>query len=278
MDPVVKALWYIEGNFTRDISLEDIAEVAGVSRFHLTRAFGEAMAMPVMRYLRSRRLTEAARTLADGAPDILSVALDAGYGSHEAFTRAFRDRFGLTPEAVRENGRSDTLALVEPRLMQDKTATRLDEPTLADRGPMLFAGIGQRYEYGPAMDGIPAQWQRFQPLIGHVPSGKDDGSAYGVVTAADENGFDYVCAVEVRDFSGADASMARVRVAAQRYAIFARGDHISNMRNVIGAIMKDWLPNSGREMADAPMIEYYGPEFDPVTGNGGWEIWIPLKS
>ena len=54
-----------------------------------------------MRYARARRLTEAARVLAKGAPDILNVALEADYGSHEAFTRAFRDHFGMTPEAVR---------------------------------------------------------------------------------------------------------------------------------------------------------------------------------
>ena len=57
-----------------------------------------------MRYVRGRRLTEAAKALSNGAPDILSVALDAGYGSHEAFTRAFRDEFGVTPETIRAQG------------------------------------------------------------------------------------------------------------------------------------------------------------------------------
>lgn len=54
-----------------------------------------------MQYVRERRLTEAARTSANGAPDILNVALNAGCNSHEAFTRAFRDHFGITPEALR---------------------------------------------------------------------------------------------------------------------------------------------------------------------------------
>jgi AraC family transcriptional regulator len=101
MNPVEKALWYIESHFADEISLDDVARVAGVSRFHLVRAFQAATGRPVMRHVRGRRLTEAARVLADGAPDILAVALDAGYGSHEAFTRGFRDQFGLPPEAVR---------------------------------------------------------------------------------------------------------------------------------------------------------------------------------
>src|SRR5271168_4403298 len=101
MSPAQKALWFIESHLAEPITLDEISAVAEVSRFHLVRAFGEATGFSVMRYVRARRLTEAARSLAAGAPDILSLALDADYGSHEAFTRAFRDQFGLTPETVR---------------------------------------------------------------------------------------------------------------------------------------------------------------------------------
>src|SRR5690606_28886374 len=100
MNPVGKALWYIERHFAEDLSLEEVANFADVSRYHLTRAFGVATGHSIMRYVRGRRLTEAARSLASGAPDILAVALEAGYGSHEAFTRAFHDQFGRTPEQV----------------------------------------------------------------------------------------------------------------------------------------------------------------------------------
>jgi len=79
------------------LTLEDIARSCHVSAFHLTRAFSAALGISLMRYVRARRLSEAARQLAQGAEDILCVALDAGYGSHEAFTRAFREQFALAP-------------------------------------------------------------------------------------------------------------------------------------------------------------------------------------
>jgi len=101
MNPAQKALWFIESHLAGALTLDEIAGVAGVSRFHLVRAFAAATGLSVMRYVRARRLTEAAHALAGGAPDILELALDADYGSHEAFTRAFRDHFGVTPEAVR---------------------------------------------------------------------------------------------------------------------------------------------------------------------------------
>src|SRR5438034_9522277 len=105
MNPAQKALWYIEGHLDDALTLDKIAGIGGVSRFHMVRAFAEVTGLSVMRYVRARRLSEAARALAGGAPDILTLALDADYGSHEAFTRAFRDHFGVTPETVRSSTR-----------------------------------------------------------------------------------------------------------------------------------------------------------------------------
>lgn len=97
-----KALWIIERNMDRSLSLNSIARACGVSRSHLAHAFGTATGLTVMKYLRARRLSRAAYALANGAPNILAVALDAGYSSHEAFTRAFREHFSMPPERLRE--------------------------------------------------------------------------------------------------------------------------------------------------------------------------------
>src|SRR5258708_12838936 len=107
-----KALWVMERNSERSLTLNTIASACGVSRSHLAFAFGTATGLPVMKYLRARRLSDAARALADGAPDILAIALDARYGSHEAFTRAFREQFAVTPELVRHPPPTDTPALL----------------------------------------------------------------------------------------------------------------------------------------------------------------------
>ncbi len=63
MSPVSKALWYIENNFAGEITLDEIARVAGVSRYHISRAFAEALGRPITLYVRGRRLTEAAKAL-----------------------------------------------------------------------------------------------------------------------------------------------------------------------------------------------------------------------
>jgi len=228
-----------------------------------------------MQYVRARRLSEAARALAAGAPDILSVALEAGYGSHEAFTRAFRDRFGVTPEAVRAERNVATLSLVEPIKMDERMLTTLEPPRFENGKTQLIAGLSERYD-GDSSKAIPAQWQRFMPYIGNIP-GQIGRTAYGVCCNSDEEGnFDYICGVEVADFSELPPELARLRIAARRYAVFTHRDHISTIRRTVNTIWNKWLPESGYEVADAPDFERYGPEFNPETGTGGVEIWIPL--
>src|SRR5712672_4034674 len=145
MNPALKALWYIESHLGDALTLDEIAVIGGVSRFHMVRAFAAATGLSVMRYVRARRLSEAARALAGGAPDILNLALEADYGSHEAFTRAFRDHFGVTPEAVRNSMRLDHIKLQEPILMDSTLTDNLQAPRFQTGKPLLVAGIGERY-------------------------------------------------------------------------------------------------------------------------------------
>src|SRR5260370_9832685 len=163
MNAVGKAIWFIEIHFSGDISLDDIARSAGVSRYHVVRRFGFETGHSVMPYVRGRPLSEAAQSLARGAPDILAVALDAGYGSHEAFTRAFREQFGLTPEAVRTQGHLRNIELVEPIKMDETLIADLKPARFENGWPVLIAGLGERYT-SETSKAIPAQWQQQSPL------------------------------------------------------------------------------------------------------------------
>lgn len=273
--PVEKVLWFIESHYGREVTLDEISEVACVSRYHLSRMFAMTMGIPIMRYLRARRLSEAARALINGAPDILSVALDVGYGSHEAFTRAFREQFGVTPESVRTQKDLSSLRLMEAITMEGKLLEVLESRLEVGR-VLLVSGIGSRYSCDDT-GGIAAQWQRFVPHLGNI-AGQVGRKAYGVMCNFDEGGtFDYICGVEVKDFARVLAEWSRVRIPAQEYAVFTHRGHISTIRSTWTTIWNRWLPDSGREVEDAPNFELYGEEFDSVTGRGPVEIWLPLK-
>jgi AraC family transcriptional regulator len=277
MNPVMKALWFIERHFATNITLEDIARAAGVSRFHMTRSFGAATNRSIMRYVRARRLSEAAKTLLNGARDILSVSLDASYSSHEAFTRAFRSEFGLTPEAVRAQGKGAKLELVEPIKLDDTLAIRLDSPRFEKGERLLMAGLRERYTC-EASAAVPSQWQRFLPHLGHMPR-QIGGAAYGVRCNDDDAGnFDYICGVAVKDFAGISATWTRLRIPEQNYAVFRHLDHVSTIRRAWNAIWNSWLPASAYEAVDAPVFERYDKQFNSTTGQGGFELWIAIQA
>jgi predicted transcriptional regulator YdeE len=123
---------------------------------------------------------------------------------------------------------------------------------------------------------IPSQWQRFMPHVGNIP-GQIDQVAFGVRWNGDEEGnFDYLCGIEVSDFSTVPAELAHLRIPAQKYAVFSHREHISTIRSAWVTIWNNWLPASGHELIDAPDFERDGPEFDTRTGTGGFEILVPI--
>lgn len=275
--PVEKALWLIESRLDSETSLAEIAEAAGVSRFHLSRAFGVATGHSVMSYLRRRRLSRAAQRLTEPASIILNVALDAGYGSHEAFTRAFRDQFGITPEAVRAQGHTGNIELVAAIGVDSGAFAELEAPRREIGEALLIAGLGERYSF-ETNQGIPFQWQRFRPYIGNVP-GQIGGTTYGVCCNADAAGsFEYLAGVAVANFADVPAELRRIRIPGQEYVVFRHRGHVSGLRRCVYTIWNRWLPASGHEIADSPDFELYGEDFDSTVGTGTIEIWLPIRT
>jgi AraC family transcriptional regulator len=275
---VEKALWTIERNLDRALTLAELADACGASHFHLAHAFGQATGISVMQYVRARRLTEAAESLAAGnAPDILSLALDAGYGSHEAFSRAFRAQFGTTPEKVRKTGDVENLAMTRAAKLPKKTNAVLQPPRFVSGDPMLVVGLAERHSFG-ATQGIPAQWQRFMKHYAEIPD-KAQPIPLGISANMDDDGnFEYMAAVQVTKVSDLPKELRQWRIPAQHYAVFRHDAHVSTIGQTYEAIWNEWLPAHGRRVANGPAIERHLETFDPRTGLGGVEIWIPLET
>ena len=277
MSVVAKMLWVLESRFREPLGLDELASVTGLSKSYLSRIFPLVTGYSVTGYIRARRLSEAARILAEGAPDILSVALEAGYGSHEAFTRAFRDQFGVTPQTIRNRRSLEGIMLVEPLRMDIETPTAIQEPHFENRPQMHFAGIAETHPMDmPA--GIPNQWQRFQPYIGNV-DGAISGVTYGIVGAIGGDGsFEYIVAVQMRDGAEPPPELKLVTVPALRWARFVHKGDLSTLRQTIGGA-EQWLSRNGYQASEETysFLEYYGPAFDPRSGSGDVEIWFGLK-
>lgn len=276
MKGIEKAIWYIENNYRKGVSLDEIAEIAGVSRYHLSRMFCYSVGLPISRYIRLRRLSRAAIALSLGEPDILDLALSIGYNSHEAFSRAFKDYFNKTPEQVRNSRHLNDLTLLEPKQMERTNTISLPEPRFEDSSKRLeITGISRHYPFD-AVAAIPDQWQSFAPLIARI-STTQNPTTYGVIYNNGDDSFDYLSGTEVTKDSSNPDNLVTIDIGPNRYAVFQHTGHVATLRDTCDAIWSDWLPTSGKTVIEAPWFERYGEQFDPRTGEGGLEVWIPIS-
>jgi predicted transcriptional regulator YdeE len=154
------------------------------------------------------------------------------------------------------------LAELTPRFEQGRT--------------MLLAGLRRHHEFAESVRGLPDQWHEFMrldPIAGQI--GK---TAYGVMCGADpdKQTLEYMCGVEVEGFENLPAGLGRMRVPAQRYAVFTHADNVATIRTTWEGILNGWLPKSGFKSAQTPDFEVYDASFNGETGEGGVEIWIGI--
>ncbi|MGB0920510.1 MAG: AraC family transcriptional regulator [Alphaproteobacteria bacterium] len=278
MGTIEKAVWYLETHLENSVTLDDVATIADVSRFHLTRAFGYAVGCTPITYLRRRRLSEAAKALATGSDTILNVALQFDYNSHEAFTRAFRDQFGITPTDIRRNGSVQSLALTAPYYRSSQTMKHMAPARIATMPDLHFAGLPHQYAETGSPE-IPGQWLKFAPHIGTIPNQKGH-TTFGLCFEGDGTNFlNYVAAVET-DGAATDLppELKAFHIEAQTYAVFWHGEHVSAAAESWGAIFSNWLPAATYTPQDAPSFERYDDRFNPMTGHGGFELWLPVQA
>jgi AraC family transcriptional regulator len=269
-----KTVWIIERNMDRPLTLEGLAEANGVSRTHLARAFCAAVGKPVVAYLRARRLSLAAAALAKGAPDILQVALDAGYASHEAFSRAFRDQFEATPEGVRERGSTAGLDLTMPIDLSRSGAGEQPRCRILEEPVIRVVGLEAAFPKGPSL-AIASLWQRFTPHMDAIPAKKEAMPVGVTYNFREDGGFDYLAALEVSRFGDTPSELREMEIPARSYAVFTHAGHIARIQETFRTIWDEMLPAMNVKPAEAPSLERHRPAFNPLTGEGGVEVWIP---
>ena len=82
----------------------------------------------------------------------------------------------------------------------------------------------------------------------------------------------------MKDAKALAAEFATVRLPAREYAVSTHRDNVSGIGKTIDKIWNVWLPQAAIKVASAPCFERYTEEFDPKTGMGGMEIWLPLEA
>lgn len=167
---------------------------------------------------------------------------------------------------------------MQPAQMRTSSAAEREAPRVENSRPLLIAGLRSHFREEPSM-GTPELWQQFVPHLGRI-AGQVGRTAYGLCFLL-PNGVDYLAGVEVSGFAGLPSDFATVNLAAKKYLIFPHREHVLKLHLTCQGI-SEWLPASGDEAAKTPgtpdFFERYTEEFDPRTGMGGIEVWIPIKA
>lgn len=284
-DRLGRAVDYLEARLDGSLGPAEAgaaAEAAGWSKWHFMRLFQAASGMPVAEYVRSRRLARAARTIAGDNCSILEIALESGYESQAAFTRAFTRCFGLAPTAYRRAcaaGRAPRIRLqepFEPRLPFEapEPMVRLEEtPALDLLGVSTMTSV-HAYE---SFKELPLFWDDWmhRRRWRELPLPPMERPLYGICGPTVDAEFEYAICVEAPASISPPPGWKRFTLRAGPRAIFsAEGELPAAVQGATLAAYAKWLPASGMERGEGWDIEVYYPG-DPGSPCRS-EVRIPL--
>lgn len=287
-------LRHIDAHLAEPLELAPLAEVANFSAYHFHRLFAAWMGVTLGDYVQRRRIEIAAQRLAaQPRLAVLEVALDVGFGSGEAFARAFKKRLGLTPSAWRERAlqrRNSNLDQVDGSFDQAPPAPSFNNVSTANEGAIAMnvtirefpaAEVAYlRYEgrYGPPL----GEFWRGQVMPWVAQLGLMGREMYGIghddPSVADPERCRYDACVALPDGFVGPGGMLRTTLPGGRYActpFFGRAETIGATWT---ALLRDWLPQSGWQLDARPCFEHYPADarHEPATGAFECAICVPV--
>ena len=281
-----RAITFIEDNLAEDLRPNVIAREAGMSIWHFQRIFSAALGQPVMDYVRRRRLSRAVEALRSSRRPLTDISLDSGFQSQEAFTRAFKAMFGVTPGLCRKSlGKG--LALQSAPLLTAELLFHLHHcitmtPSIEMQPSRLVVGIERPFisALSPKRNNhivIPQLWQDFSERIESIPHRAND-LLFGAISCdeGEDGRCRYLACVEVTSADEIPMGMISRELAGGRFAVFTHKGPMQRFDRTVGYVYGSWLPRSGQQLRDASEIEIYGEKFDPVSSESEMEYALPI--
>jgi AraC family transcriptional regulator len=261
-----------------------IAARMGTTEHHLRRMFASLAEMPLSEYVRRRRMSLAAADLVGSDDDLLTIGVRYGYGSSEAFGRAFRAVHGVGPGDVRRHGgplraqpRIRFHLTVEGSVPMDTRITELPAVRLvgyAKRVPLVHDGVNPHIAEHVAA--IPVEEMvRLKGLNDTEPS--------GVLAVSDDLDPDRTEGSELTYLHGVAMTGAApdrldvIEVPAGTWAVFrTEGPHPAALQEAWAATATTWFPSQPWRLRPGPEVVAM-LAYDPEGGTATTELWLPVE-
>ncbi|MCT9934943.1 AraC family transcriptional regulator [Planotetraspora sp. A-T 1434] len=276
----------VEEHLTEEFDVHGLAKDLGTTEYHLRRMFSSLAGMPLSEYVRRRRMTIAAADVVRGKDDLLSIAVRHGYGSTEAFGRAFRAVHGAGPGDVRRDGGP---LRTQPQLRFRLTVegsipmdTRIvDRPAFrlvghAARVPLIHRGINPHIQQH--ITALPQdEHLRLKALGDTEPGGllqvSDDFDPDG--TEGSE--LTYLHGVAVSRDAPAPDDLDAIEVPAGMWAVFRiTGPHPQALQTTWAATATEWFPSNPWRLRPGPSVVAVLERADDFS-TATCELWLPVE-
>jgi len=274
---------YIDAHLKAPLSVEMLATAAGFSSYYYCRLFSLYMEMPVMEYVRRRRLAKGAAEICEGRR-ILDVAMDYGFESHNGFSKAFRKVYGYSPDEYRRRVSPHRPIAPNPLLEWKGEVSVVPKVRLEQRDGFYVAGmVLQTSDTVSSIAQQPALWNRMwlaeQDNKIYVMARPKQHGEYYFSVPEENNRFRLMTGVKVDDPEKVDDGLHVDHVPPGLYGVFStpptETDFAQTVVNSWRYIFEVWLPESGY-MLDPTGLDY---EFYDERCHGApysMDICIPL--
>ncbi|MFJ8433127.1 GyrI-like domain-containing protein [Kitasatospora sp. NPDC094019] len=279
-----QAMEYIEEHLDGTVDAAELARIATTSEYHFRRLFSALAGMPLSDYLRRRRLTLAGAEVLAGERTLLDVAVRHGYGSGEAFARAFRAMHGVGPGEARRHG---AVLVSQPRMsfrlvvegsssmeyrIVEKPAFRIVGRRA--RVPLVHEGVNPaiaEFVKGIGQEGA----ERIAALSEQEPRGILSVTEFFSDSRAEGVPLDYYHAVATGTGAEVPEDLDVREVPAGTWGVFrVTGPFPRALQELWRDVFTQWFPSNPYEFRPGPEILRVGVLAEVAETEA--ELWIPV--
>ncbi|MFW5489749.1 MAG: AraC family transcriptional regulator [Desulfovibrio sp.] len=286
---MLNVLLFIQQHLDDPLDAARLAEICGYSPSHFHRVFKGMVGETLKEHIRRLRLERAALRLLASEKNVTDIAFGAGYETHEAFSRAFKQMFGKSPSAFRNE-------FTRPRFPEIPSGIHFQPENISENialkpqgGPIMNVEIKQMKKNqvafirhtGPYAECRTAwealcNWAGPKGLFG--PDTRFIGACYDdpSITAPEKIRMD-VCLTLSRPVEP-EGQVGLQEIGGFECAVYLHKGPYEQLEKVYAELFGQWLPQSGREAQGGPSYEVYLNDCTQTTPEELLtEIWIPLK-
>ncbi|MEU7180219.1 MULTISPECIES: AraC family transcriptional regulator [Streptomyces] len=283
LEPLNQAMEHIERHLDQRIEVAELARIAVTSEYHLRRLFSALAGIPLSEYIRRRRLTVAGAEVLAGERTLLDVAVRYGYGSGEAFARAFRALHGVGPGEARRTGaalrsqpRMSFRLVVEGSTTMRYRIVEKEEFRVAGkraRVPLVHEGVNPAI--AAFIQGIGQETlRRIEALSDQEPEGIVAVCDNLADSRAEGTELDYYHGVVTRSATPED--LDALTIPAGTWAVFENsGPFPQTLQYLWRDVFTQWFPSNPYRSRPGP--EILRTRLSPDASEAEAELWIPVE-